>query len=148
ALGRVSRLGADAPDPARPLTCRFIPSSRRAAYHPPHGDAVRVTAKAAAAAGRKRLAVVEDDADIADALAYNLEKTGSYQVERFASGEAALAAIETGRFDLAIVDLSLPDLDGLTLCRELRSFEATSRLPILFLTARVTERDRVRGFDA
>jgi two-component system, OmpR family, phosphate regulon response regulator PhoB len=101
----------------------------------------------APAGPRCRIAVVEDDEDLAFTLLYNLKKTGRYDVERFAGGLLALDALTVKPPDLILLDLNLPDVDGLTICRELRKNEATRRVPILMLTARVEERDKLLGFD-
>lgn len=99
------------------------------------------------ASARYRIAVVEDDEDLAFTLVYNLKKSGRYDVERFAGGLLALDAITVRPPDLILLDLNLPDVDGLTICRELRKNDATRRVPILMLTARVEERDKLLGFD-
>ncbi|MEP6768989.1 MAG: response regulator transcription factor [Acidobacteriota bacterium] len=95
----------------------------------------------------KRIALVEDDADIAYTIRLNLRKEKRYQVEHYVSGLAALAAMEEKPFDLVILDLNLPDIDGLAVCRELRRGNETRRLPIIMLTARVEERDKLLGFE-
>jgi two-component system alkaline phosphatase synthesis response regulator PhoP len=98
-------------------------------------------------ASRKRIALIEDDADIAYTIRLNLRREKRYQIEHFVSGIAALSALHERPFDLVILDLNLPDIDGLALCRELRSNEETRRIPIIMLTARVEERDKLLGFD-
>jgi len=95
----------------------------------------------------KRIALVEDDADIAYTIRLNLRKEKRYQVEHYVSGLAALAAMQERPFDLIILDLNLPDIDGLALCRELRAADETKRVPIIMLTARVEERDKLLGFE-
>jgi len=95
----------------------------------------------------KRIALIEDDADIAYTIRLNLRKEKRYQVEHYVSGIAALAALQEKPFDLIILDLNLPDIDGLALCRELRANEDTKRSPIIMLTARVEERDKLLGFE-
>jgi len=94
-----------------------------------------------------RAFVVEDDPDIAQLVRRHLERSGEYQVSVFGTGADFLGACETRVPDLVILDLNLPDTDGLTLCRELRSWEATRTVPILMLTARAGESDRVAGLD-
>ena len=91
--------------------------------------------------------LVEDDADIAALVRRHLERSGELKVLGFGRGDEFLAACETRLPDLVILDLNLPDVDGLTLCRELRSWDATRSVPILMLTARAGEGDRVTGLD-
>ncbi|HEV8611124.1 MAG TPA: response regulator transcription factor [Thermoanaerobaculia bacterium] len=100
----------------------------------------------AAGAVSRRIALVEDDADIAYTIRLNLRKHG-WQVDHFISGLAALSALEEKPYDLVILDLNLPDVDGLAVARELRQHEDTKRISILMLTARVEERDKLLGFD-
>ncbi len=94
-----------------------------------------------------RVFVVEDDADIAAMVRRQLERTVSCTVTAFARGDEFLAACEVATPDLVVLDLNLPDTDGLVLCRELRNWEATRTVPILMLTARAAEGDRVAGLD-
>lgn len=94
----------------------------------------------------KKIALIEDDRDIAFTIRLNLEREG-YQVEHFTSGQEGLLAVQCGGTDFVILDLNLPDLDGLTICRELRRDPATQGMPILMLTARGSERDRVTGLE-
>ena len=92
-----------------------------------------------------RVLVVDDDRAIRESLGRALELDG-YDVELVADGAAALAAIRAARPDVAIVDVMMPNIDGLTLCRVLRA--ERDRLPILMLTARTETSDRVAGLDA
>ena len=94
-----------------------------------------------------RVFVVEDDADIAAMVRRHLERSGNCSVMTFARGDEFLAACELAPPDLVILDLNLPDTDGLVLCRELRNWEVTQTVPILMLTARTAEADRVAGLD-
>ncbi len=95
---------------------------------------------------RERIALVEDDRDLAASLKLALERQG-FQVEVFATGRAGLDGILSAPPDLVLLDLNLPDLDGLALCREVRDAEPVRDLPIIMLTARVEESDRVLGLD-
>jgi len=95
----------------------------------------------------KRIALIEDDAGIAYTIRLNLRKEKRYHVEHYVSGLAALAALHEKPFDLVILDLNLPDIDGLALCRELRNADETRKVPIIMLTARVEERDKLLGFE-
>jgi two-component system, OmpR family, alkaline phosphatase synthesis response regulator PhoP len=95
---------------------------------------------------RERLALVEDDPDLVTTLALALERDG-FEVERYLTGRDGLEGILAKPPDLVLLDLNLPDLDGLSVCRELRSTPAVADLPIIMLTARVEESDRVLGLD-
>ncbi|MEK7426471.1 MAG: response regulator transcription factor, partial [Actinomycetota bacterium] len=92
-----------------------------------------------------RVLVADDDRAIRESLARALELDG-YEVELASDGAAALATIRAARPDVAIVDVMMPNIDGLTLCRVLRA--ERDRLPILMLTARTETSDRVAGLDA
>ncbi len=94
----------------------------------------------------KRIALIEDDDDIAFTIRLNLEREG-YTIAHFERGQDGLLAVQRGGFDFVILDLNLPDLDGLTICRELRRDPHTRTIPILMLTARGSERDRVTGLE-
>jgi two-component system catabolic regulation response regulator CreB len=87
--------------------------------------------------------LVEDEPAIADTLVYALE-TECFQVTHALTGSNALAAAQRGSFDLAILDIGLPDMSGLDLCRKLRESAPT---PVLFLTARDSEMDRILGLE-
>jgi DNA-binding response OmpR family regulator len=89
--------------------------------------------------------LAEDDASISDPLARALRREG-YDVAVTAEGEDALGQVRGGGFDLVVLDLGLPDLDGLEVCRRLRA--DGSRMPVLVLTARADEVDTVVGLDA
>ena len=91
-----------------------------------------------------RVLLVEDDLGIAQPLARALEREG-HDVQVAAEGKAALAQVRAGNQDLVVLDLGLPDVDGLEVCRTLRSEDP--RLPILILTARGSEMDVVVGFE-
>jgi DNA-binding response OmpR family regulator len=93
-----------------------------------------------------RVAVIEDDADITFTTRVNLEREG-FAVTTFRSGHEGLVGVQQGGFDFLILDLNLPDLDGFTICRELRRDPLTAKLPILMLTARTSEADRIMGLE-
>lgn len=94
-----------------------------------------------------RVLVVEDEPDIAALVKHALERSGDLSVELLTSGDAALKAVTAGLPDLLILDLNLPVLSGVEVCRILRSREATAHLPIIMLTARASETDRVAGLE-
>jgi len=95
---------------------------------------------------RERIALVEDDPDLSATLALALERDG-YRVDTYLTGREGLHGILGTPPELVLLDLNLPDLDGLAVCRELRDTEAVRDLPIIMLTARVQESDRVLGLD-
>lgn len=90
-----------------------------------------------------RVLLVEDEKAIADAVQYALRAEG-FQVEHSLLGEPALARLRRERFDVVVLDVGLPDLDGFALCRQLRAF---SSVPVIFLSARGDEVDRVVGLE-
>ena len=94
----------------------------------------------------KHIALIEDDTDIAFTVRLNLQREG-YEVTAFDRGQEGLLAVLGGGYDFVILDLNLPDLDGFTICRELRRDPRTQGIPIMMLTARGSERDRVTGLE-
>ena len=93
-----------------------------------------------------RLLLVEDHAELAVWVAKSLRQSG-YAVDVIERGDHAAAALLTQTYDLAILDLSLPGMDGLALLQRIRHLEKTARLPVLLLTARGSPEDRVKGLD-
>ena len=91
----------------------------------------------------KKILIVEDEPTLVATLRFNLERDG-YQVTAATDGEAGLAAARTGRPDLIILDLMLPSLDGIEVCRILRRELST---PVLMLTAKAEEVDKVVGLE-
>ncbi|MEO8681893.1 MAG: response regulator transcription factor [Vicinamibacterales bacterium] len=99
-------------------------------------------------AEKTRVLVVEDEHDIAGLIKHTIERSGDATVEVAASGDQALKLASEAPPDLIILDLNLPVLGGLEVCRLLRGRPATARTPIIMLTARASEGDRVTGLDA
>ena len=97
---------------------------------------------------KTRVLVVEDEADIAGLIKHTLERGGDVAAEVVTSGDEALKAAAEQPPDLIVLDLNLPVLGGLEVCRLLRARPATARTPIIMLTARTSEADRVTGLDA
>jgi phosphate regulon transcriptional regulator PhoB len=95
---------------------------------------------------RKRILVIEDDRDIVELVRYNLEKDG-FQVTTAGDGGSGIAQLRKAPPDLLILDLMLPKLSGLEVCKEVRRDSAIARLPIVMLTARGEEADRVVGLE-
>ena len=93
---------------------------------------------------RKRVLIVEDDQDIAHLVALHLEDIDC-EVEAVADGKSGLERAQAGEYDLIILDLMLPGIDGLEICRRVRS--RADYTPILMLTARTSEFDRVLGLE-
>src|SRR3954462_3930714 len=94
----------------------------------------------------KRIAVVEDEAELASLIEYNLTRHG-YEALLLGGSTGTLKALEQAKPDLILLDVMLPDVDGFELCRQIRSSGTLSRTPVLFLTARGDEVDRVLGLE-
>jgi two-component system alkaline phosphatase synthesis response regulator PhoP len=94
----------------------------------------------------KKILVIEDDRDIVELVRYNLEKEG-FQVMASGDGSTGLAQLRKSPPDLLVLDLMLPKLPGLEVCKEVRRDAGLNRLPILMLTARGEEADRVVGLE-
>ncbi len=94
----------------------------------------------------KRVIVVDDEPDIVDLVVYNLAKDG-YVTESARSGTEALKKLREERYDMVILDLMLPEMDGLELCRTMKKDPSLSDVPIIMLTARGEEIDRVLGLE-
>jgi two-component system, OmpR family, alkaline phosphatase synthesis response regulator PhoP len=93
-----------------------------------------------------RVLVVEDDKDIADLIAHYLHKAG-YSVETMASGSSVLPRVRATPPDAIVLDLMLPGMDGLLICQALRADASTAAIPIIMLTARGDEADRIAGLE-
>lgn len=94
----------------------------------------------------RSIIIVEDDEDIADSIRYNLEREG-FRVRLASTGEDALNLILDRSPNLILLDLNLPHMSGFELCRRLRAEATTARVPILMLTARAGEADKVLGLN-
>jgi DNA-binding response OmpR family regulator len=94
---------------------------------------------------RRRVLLIEDDGDIAEAIGYQLGK-GGLQVRVARTGEEGLEAVRKG-VDLVLLDLTLPGMDGLEVCRLIRRQQTTAHVPIIIVSARAEEVDRVLGLE-
>jgi DNA-binding response OmpR family regulator len=90
--------------------------------------------------------IVEDDPDIAQLIEHSLQRAG-HAVERLSSGTAVMPRLRTHPVDLVILDLMLPGMDGLLVCQAMRGEPSTAAIPIIILTARGEESDRVSGLE-
>ena len=90
--------------------------------------------------------IVEDEPSMVELLRYNLESEG-FQVTSAADGEEAMLSIEEQKPDMVLLDWMLPKLSGIEICRRLRRDQAFRNLPVIMITARAEETDRVRGLD-
>ena len=90
--------------------------------------------------------VIDDEKDLIELVRYNLDKEG-FQVISALDGEAGLALATTELPDAVVVDLMLPGIDGLEVCRRLRTGERTAKIPVIMLTAKASESDRVVGLE-
>lgn len=95
----------------------------------------------------RRILIIEDDPDIALSLKYSLEKDGGFAVTAVHDGSTGLQEVRREAPDLVLLDLSLPGMDGLDVCRRLTADEATENIPIIIVTARVDESDLVAGLE-
>ena len=95
---------------------------------------------------RPKILLVEDDANLVELICYNLDKEG-FDVVRTGDGEEALVLAEEDNPDLVILDWMIANLTGIEVCRRLRRMPATANLPIVMLTARAEEADRIRGLE-
>jgi phosphate regulon transcriptional regulator PhoB len=94
----------------------------------------------------KNILIVDDEPDIVELISYNLKKEG-FHLSTALDGEEALQKVRTGHLDLIILDLMLPGIHGMELCRILRNNPRTAHVPIIMLTARGEESDKVRGLE-
>jgi two-component system alkaline phosphatase synthesis response regulator PhoP len=95
---------------------------------------------------RETILIVEDETDIAEMVVYNLSREG-YRAAAVTSGEDALHRLRQAPFDLVLLDLMLPGLDGLELCRRLKQEEKTRAIPVVMLTAKSEESDIIAGLE-
>jgi two-component system phosphate regulon response regulator PhoB len=95
---------------------------------------------------KPKILLVEDDANLVELATYNFQKEG-FDVLRSGDGEDALILAEEEKPDLVVLDWMLPNLSGIEVCRRLRRSPVTANLPIVMLTARAEEADRIRGLE-
>ncbi len=95
----------------------------------------------------QRVLICDDEVDLAALVEFNLRQAG-FEVEVAHTGEAALKLARANKPDLVLLDVMLPDVSGSEVCRRLKSDPATGEVPVMMLTARNEEPDRVRGFEA
>lgn len=96
---------------------------------------------------RHHVLIVEDEQDIAGLIKHTLERGGETEVQIVASGDAALRAVNARVPDLIVLDLNLPVVDGIEVCRILRSRSDLPHMPIIILTARTSEDEGVAGLE-
>src|ERR1700674_5325757 len=94
----------------------------------------------------KKIVLIEDDADLFALIRYNLEKEG-FAFAGSQTGKGALELCRRERPDLVILDIMLPDSDGLDICKGIRAHPELSQVPVIFLTARASETDRIVGLE-
>ncbi len=94
----------------------------------------------------KKILIVDDEPDLAELVSYNLKKEG-FEVSSASDGEEALKKIRKGNFNLVILDLMLPGIQGMELCRILRNDPKTKHLPIIMLTAKGEDVDKILGLE-
>jgi len=94
----------------------------------------------------KKIVLIEDDADLYSLIQYNLDKEG-FTVVGSQTGKGALEMCRRERPDLIILDIMLPDSDGLDICKGIRAHPELAHIPVIFLTARASETDRIVGLE-
>src|ERR1700721_953698 len=94
----------------------------------------------------KKIVLIEDDTDLFSLVQYNLEKEG-FAVAGAQTGRGALELCRRERPDLVILDIMLPDSDGLEICKGIRAHPELQHIPVIFLTARASETDRIVGLE-
>src|SRR5678809_784031 len=94
----------------------------------------------------KKIVLIEDDADLYSLIQYNLEKEG-FAFAGSRSGRGAIDLCRREKPDLIILDIMLPDSDGLEICKSIRQHPELSHTPVIFLTARASETDRIVGLE-
>ena len=94
----------------------------------------------------KKIVLIEDDSDLFSLLKYNLEKEGFHLVGS-QTGKGAIELCRRERPDLIILDIMLPDSDGIEICKGIRSRQDLAHIPVIFLTARASETDRILGLE-
>jgi len=97
--------------------------------------------------GKTRILIVEDEPDIAGLMKHALERGAELEVEVVTTGAAALKSVMEAPPGLVLLDLNLPFIDGLEVCRLLRGRAASATIPIIMVTARTSETDRVAGLE-
>lgn len=95
---------------------------------------------------KQRILVVDDEPDILELVEFNLKQAG-YAVSTAADGAGGLKQARTRAFDLIVLDVMLPEMDGFEVCKTLRQDAATARIPVIMLTAKAAEIDRVLGLE-
>src|SRR5258708_2051 len=90
--------------------------------------------------------VIDDEKDLIELVRYNLEKEG-FDVIAATDGQSGIEVVKKHRPDLVVLDLMMPGLDGLQVCQQLRADPRAGRIPVIMLTARATEADRIVGLE-
>lgn len=95
---------------------------------------------------KKKILVVDDEKDIVDILKYNLEKEHEFDVLTAYNGKEALSLVENNP-DLILLDIMMPELNGFDVCKQLKQNPASSKIPVIFLTAKENEIDEILGLE-
>ena len=93
-----------------------------------------------------RIFCVEDDANIRELIEYTLQSTG-FEVKSFENGKSFFKALETSTADLILLDIMLPDMDGMEILKKLRTTDSTKNTAVILLTAKSERMDKIRGLD-
>ena len=93
-----------------------------------------------------RILIVDDEKNVAELIKYNLEIAG-YETTMVHDGKSAVDTVKTGEYDLVILDIMLPEIDGFSILRYIRSSEGITDIPVIMLTAKASESDIVLGLE-
>jgi two-component system phosphate regulon response regulator PhoB len=119
----------------------------RAVLPPKYQESGRAAGSRAQPKPSKNILIIEDEQDVIDLLALNLLKDSSFTISTATTGPAGLEKARTELPWLIILDLMLPNMSGLEICRILKTDRATRHIPIIILSARASETDRIAGFE-
>lgn len=96
---------------------------------------------------KNKILVVDDEKDIVDIIKYNLEQEGEFEVLTASNGKDALGLSETEKPDLILLDIMMPEMNGFDVCKQLKTYTPTSKIPVIFLTAKENEIDEIIGLE-
>jgi len=96
---------------------------------------------------KNKILVVDDEKDIVDIIRYNLEQEGEFEVLTAFNGKDAMKLAENEKPDLILLDIMMPEINGFDVCKQLKTYAPTSKIPVIFLTAKENEIDEIIGLE-